>query len=233
MAAIPFWKKWLSHLIELELEQIETDYGHTLSLCLSDGRFQLNAENAIYSWEDKYDNFYSTFSQLDLSKLPGKEALVLGFGLGSIPQMLEKNFNQSFYFTGVEIDDQVIYLAEKYICHQLKSPLQLIQASAEIFVEVTDEKFDLICIDIFINDKIPAPIRSHVFLQQVKNCLNPNGLVLFNHLANREEERKTGENFFKHAFCTVFPDAELLDVDGNFIFVSDKAYLKKAKRSKT
>ena len=58
MAKTPRWKKWLSHIIELELEKIESGYGHTLSLCLSDGRFQLNAENAIYSWEDKYDNFF-------------------------------------------------------------------------------------------------------------------------------------------------------------------------------
>ncbi len=225
MTTIPRWKKWLSHIIELELEKIETGYGHTLSLCVSDGRFQLNAENAIYSWEDKYDNFYKAFLQLDLSKLPGKESLVLGFGLGSIPQMLEKNFNQSLYYTGVEIDDQVIFLAYKYICHQLESPLQLIQASAEIFVEITEEKFDFICVDIFINDEIPTPIKTPVFIEQVKSCLNEDGLVLFNHLANREAERKTGEAFFNNAFRSVFPDAELLDVDGNYIFVSDERFL--------
>lgn len=222
---IPVWKKWLSHFIELELEQLDSHYGHTLSLCLSDGRFQLNTDRAIYSWEDKYDNFFRAFKQLKLEDLPGKEALILGFGLGSIPQMLERNFKQNLIFTGVEIDDQVIYLAEKYICHQLKSPLQLIQASAEIFVEITEETYDLICVDIFINDQIPAPIRSHVFLEQVRACLNEGGVVLFNHLANREAERKSAETFFNNAFRSVFPDATLLDVEGNFIFVSDRNYV--------
>lgn len=223
---VPFWKKWLSYIIEIELENLESDYGHDLSLCLSDGRFQLNAHKAIYSWEDKYDNFYKAFAQMDFKKFSGDECLILGFGLGSIPQMLEKNFKQSLYYTGIEIDDQVIYLAEKYILHKLKSNIQLIQASAEIFTEITEEKWDLICVDVFINDKIPGPIKSHLFLEQVSELLTENGVLLYNHLANSDKDRELGQTFFNHAFKSVFSNAVLLDVDGNYIFVSDRDYLK-------
>ena len=229
---VSWWQKILSYIIEVELERVESEHGHDLSLCLSDGRFQLNAKRAIYSWEDKYDNFYKAFQHLFQQKIISSQSenifwrgdknssvLILGFGLGSIPQMLEKNFKRSFYYTGVEIDEEIIYLAESYITHQLKSSIQLIQAPAEIFIETTTEKFDLICVDIFINDKIPAVILSHMFLESVKELLNPNGVVLFNHLANRDQERKNGHTFFKNAFQNIFPNTQLLDVDGNFIFV--------------
>jgi len=228
---IRWWQKALSYIMEIELERVESEHDHDLSLCLSDGRFQLNARRAIYSWEDKYDNFYKAFQHLFEQKLfstssnniswigeKNSSVLILGFGLGSIPQMLEKNFKKSFYYTGVEIDEQVIYLAESYITHQLESSIQLIQAPAEIFVDTTSETFDMICIDIFINDKIPPNVLSYPFLESVKELLAPGGVVLFNHLANKTQERKNGEIFFKNAFQNLFSETELLDVDGNFIF---------------
>lgn len=227
MAKIPIWKRWLSHIIEFEIEKLDSDYGHELSLCISDGKLQLNAERAIYSWEDKYDNFYKAFAKMKLEKLPGKECLVLGFGLGSIVQMLEQNFKQNMHFTGVEIDEQVIYLAEKYIVDKLKSPVQIINGSAEIFVEITNDKFDLICIDIFINDKIPHVIKEKAFLELCKNRLTEGGVLLFNHLSNSDAEESKGKAYFNMVFKAIFPKAALYDVNGNFIFVSDQNYLKK------
>ncbi len=223
---IPFWKRWLSYIIEYELEQLESEHGHPLSLCLSDGKFQLNAHKAIYSWEDKYDNFYKAFAQIKWNRFEGSDVLSLGFGLGSIVQMLEQNFKKSFRYTGVEIDDQIIYLAEKYILHQLKSPIQLIQAPAEIFVHSTSEQYDLITIDLFINDKIPPSILRYDFLEHCQACLHDNGLILMNHLANNKTDIENGRHFFENVFKKVFPAAEILDVDGNFIFFSDTSYLK-------
>ena len=212
--------------MEFELEKIDSDYGHNLSICLSDGRLQLTADRAIYSWEDKYDNFFKAFAQMDFSKFADKEALILGFGLGSIPQMLEQKFKKDFYYTGIEIDEQVIYLAEKYITGSLKSSIQIIQASAEIFVEITEERFDFICVDVFINDRIPAPIKQYHFIEMLAERLTEQGVLLFNHLANKESEQKEGNRFYENVFLEIFPNAALLDVDGNYIFVSNKDFLK-------
>ena len=223
---IPFWKRWLSYLIEYELECLESDHGHELSLCLSDGRFQLNSQNAIYSWEDKYDNFYKAFDKMKWDRLSGDEFLSLGFGLGSIAQMLEKNFDKKFHYTGVELDENVIYLAEKYILHQLKSSVQIIQAPAEIFVETTEEQYNMITIDVFINDKIPEAIRNHDFLNSCNMLLAPNGLLLMNVLSNKKSEQENANLFFKKVFKKVFPEASILDVDGNYIFFSDNSFLK-------
>ena len=222
---IPFWKRWLSHIIEMELENLESEHDHQLSLCLSDGKIQLNADKAIYSWEEKYDNFYKAFAQMSFDQLPGDEVLILGFGLGSIAQMLEQKFHKKLQFTGIEIDEQVIYLAEKYITHQLQSSIQIIQAPAERFIEITESKFDLICVDVFINTTIPENIKTSAFLQHLKSALNPGGLILFNHLSHYDTDKQMGEAYFKDIFSKVFPNSKIVDVDGNYIFFSDLEYL--------
>jgi spermidine synthase len=222
---IPFWKKWLSYFIEFELERVESVFSNDLSLCLSDGKIQLNTEKAIYSWEDKYDNFYKAFAQTKWEAMTTSSVLSLGFGLGSIVQMLENNFHKNFYYTGIEYDENVIYLAEKYILHKLKSPVNIVQAPADVFVEICQEKYDLITIDVFVEDKIPHSVRNSSFLENTRELLNLNGLILMNHLAMKDEDIKQGKQFFKNVFLKVFPEASILQVDGNFIFFSNKKYL--------
>ena len=65
----------------------------------------------------------------------------------------------------------MIYLASKYIIPQISSYLDVIQADATQFVHYTEEKFDLICIDIFVDDKIPPEALSMEFLQEQQTVL--------------------------------------------------------------
>ena len=99
----PLWKRWLSHLFVFHIESTSSEYNPHLYVSLRNGRYQLCTANAIYSFEDLYDNFADSFVQLELDKLPGKRVLILGFGLGSIPLILEKLGYTDFEFTGVEI----------------------------------------------------------------------------------------------------------------------------------
>lgn len=231
---IAWWKKICSYLIEFELERVESDFDHELSLCLSDGRFQLNAANAIYSWEDKYDNFLKAFKHLYSDKgehfragiLDNSDAetevLILGFGLGSIVGMLEKQFKKQYAYVGVEIDDAVIYLAEKYVTPAFTSPIQIIQAPGELFIQSTSEQYAMICVDIFINDKIPEQIKTYPFMQHLTSCLKPGGIVLFNHLANKKPERIQAKAYFQKIFKPYFSSSKILDVDGNYILMGKK-----------
>ena len=60
----------------------------------------------------------------------------------------------------------VIYLRQIYISYRWSSYLDVVQAVYTIRTHITlKEKFDLICIDIFVDDKIPAEALSMEFLQ--------------------------------------------------------------------
>ena len=91
MEDIPRWKKMLSYLIDLRIEQSSSDHHRHLDIWLSKGRFQLCTENAVYSYEDLYDNFGKLFTKkLAMERLPGNQVLILGLGLGSIAIILDQ-----------------------------------------------------------------------------------------------------------------------------------------------
>ena len=109
----PLWKRFLSYLFEIHIESTSSEYNPHLYVSLQKGRYQLSTANAVYSFEDLYDNFSDAFKEIDLDRLNIQNVLILGFGLGSIPIILEQNFKKKYHYTGVEIDEEVLYLAKK------------------------------------------------------------------------------------------------------------------------
>jgi len=162
---IPRWKYYLSYLTELHIESAPSEHNPHLYVSLRKGRYQLATANAIYSYGDLYDNFSDAFQTINLEGI--ENALLLGFGLGSIPYMLEKKFHKEYYYTGVEIDENVLYLANKYVLPELHSPISLLPTDAATYVSYCQEQFDLICMDVFLDDTIPAIFETKTFLQQL------------------------------------------------------------------
>lgn len=213
----PKWKQWLSYLWEIEIETSASEHNPHLQVLLSRGRYQLCTEEAVYSFGDLYDNFFKAFKQLPLDHLNIREVLILGLGLGSIPQMLEQNFKQNYHYTAIEIDEEVAYLAQKYVLHELHSPIEVICTDALIYLDQTEATFDLICMDIFMSDVIPAKFEETDFLQMLKASLAPKGVLLYNRLAATPNDKAKSRRFFEEQFLPVFPGATLLDVGPNFI----------------
>ncbi len=208
----------------MPIESTSSEFNPILEVVLSKGVLQLCSRSAIYSYGSKYDNFFDSFKNIE-SELPDfEEVLVLGGGLCSIPQMLEENFKISPYFTVVEIDEEVNRLADEYIVQYLQSPIQFIQTDAYHFMMVSAQKFDLICIDIFEDDKIPEPVKEIDFLKQLKKALNKNGRVLYNCLNLKEEDKIEAEKILEH-FKKVFPNADFMDTSSNKI-ISNKPFYK-------
>ena len=217
---IPRWKKWVSHLIPLTLETAASDQNPELTVMLDRGRLQLLSGNAIYSWDDLYHNFTIAFGELDLESQPFRDVLVLGLGLGSVPYILEKMYGLHYYYTAVEWDETVSALAAKYTFSRLESPVNIVTADAGVFLQVTEEKFDMVIVDIFEDDRTPLRFESAGFMEDCAAALNDGGLVLYNRLYNNKKNIVATERFFEDTFKSVFPDAWKLDTGGNWILLS-------------
>lgn len=226
VVTIPFWKKCLSYIKDVPIDHRSSEMNGYLTLLLVRGRYQLCTANAIYSFDDLYDNFTGAFRQLNLDAIPGNQALLLGLGLGSIPLILEKSFNRLFDYTAVELDEEIVALQEKYTTPRLQSNLNVIIGNANSFVVTTEEKYDLICIDIFVDEKIPEIFKTSEFLQHIHNLLNPKGVVLFNHLGITPKDRKETRRYFNEIFKPIFPKSHLLSIKGNYILFNDKDALR-------
>ena len=111
-------------------------------------------------------------------------------------------------------------LAQKYVLEDLVSPMMMQLVDAEIYVSIAREKFDLICMDVFIDDKTPSGCLEIGFLQQLKKLLSPKGILLFNKLAATPSDRSKSGNYFDYKFKKVFPEAKFLEVEGNYILIN-------------
>ena len=222
---IPAWKRWLSYLFEMHIESAPSEINPHLYVSLKNGRLQLCTANAIYSYEDLYDNFTKTFHRFKKGFEIGEEVLILGFGLGSVPLIMERMFERSFQFTGIEVDESVIYLANKYALPNLESPVQLITANAFAYVYQTTQKFDLIAMDVFLDDVIPEDFETTDFLEALKSLLKPNGVLLYNRLALEKQDMEKTLAFFENEFKTVFENGHYIDVEGNWMLMNNSTPL--------
>jgi len=220
--SISKWKKLLSYFKEVHLESTSSIHNPSLHVSLVEGRHQLSTDDAIYSFDDKYDNFAQAFEQVDWKKFKVQNVLVLGLGLASIPYILEEKYKLKLDYTCVEIDEQVIFLAEKYILKNLKSHFEIISTDAQLFIDQCVQQYDLICMDIFENDFVPPQFETVSYLNQLKNILSPGGIILYNRLALTERDKVLSQRFFDNEFCTTFKDGYLMDVRSNFILVNDR-----------
>jgi spermidine synthase len=220
--SIPYWKYLYSYLRPIIIEETESELNPYLAVAIEKGRLQLLSGNAIYSWDDLYDNFYIAFGKLNIQQRAPRTALILGGGLGSIPFMLEKKLGvKNCDFTIVEYDEEVNYLASKYTLPRLQSHIELITADATVFVEVHEETYDLICVDLFIDDRVPVHVARIDFLEACKERLAPGGILLFNRLYKEALDRAASNAYFERVFKVAFKDGDNIITDGNMVCVGN------------
>lgn len=223
------FKRLLSYIKPVHIESALSMHNSSLEVTLKNGRYQLCTDHVIYSWADKYDNFRKCFERINLDSRRLDNVLVLGFGLGSIPYMLEKTFGISCRYTGVEIDEAVIYLASKYVLNDLNSDIEMICADASVFLQQNTGLYDMVCMDIFIDDVIPEVFLTTDFLEDVSACLAENGFLIFNHLYYYEKDKKKAQQYYDTVFSPFFAEAAYLDVHMNRMMISDKNVIKQVR----
>ncbi len=206
----------MSYLREVPVESRSSDINPHLQVSLIKNRFQLSTEKSIYSFDDLYRNFYRAFGQIELPQ-SGSKVLVLGLGLASIPYMLEKQFRKDYRYTAVEIDEVVIELASRYTLPRIDSNVQIVHADAEVFVETDQSRYDLIIVDLFLEDVIPPYFNTVEGNEALGTLRAEGGTILYNRLYRTGLDKVGTEDFYYSVFKIVYPEGEALDVGGNWI----------------
>ena len=219
---------WLSYLFEWPVVHYSSDYNQRLQVVLHKGRYKLITDNAIYSFGDLYSNYRKAFERFNWDEHPMKSCLVLGLGMASIPDMLVTRFSQKMTFTAVEIDEVVTKLAYDYVLSPKKIQVQVFTSDASDFLGWHDDKYDLICSDVFEGDHIPESLETEEALLAMRDLLNPGGVLLYNRLSRYKSDRAKSLKFRDEVFLKVFPKGDFLDVDGNWMFVNEPSFFKSA-----
>ena len=148
----------------------------------------------------------------------GRTYLYLGYQVDNCKKM---NYKSS-YLPHERLENKVW---KKYTIPTLKSKINLICSDAHLYIQEATPKtqsFELICIDIFLDESVPKPFLNISFLESVAALLAPNGVLMFNLLAHTEDARKFGNLYYDLVFSSVFPHGYCFDTDTNYILVSRK-----------
>ncbi|NQY05532.1 MAG: fused MFS/spermidine synthase [Flavobacteriaceae bacterium] len=175
------FKKLISYLYPIIIEKLPSENSDTLEVTLVNGKVIIDSKNTNYSYGSLQKVLKEGLQHIGKDRLEKfKNVLILGVAGGSVIDTLRNDIKIHQNITGIEIDSQIIQLANKYYQLESYKDLELIQMDAFEYVRTTTEHFDFIVIDIFNDNSMPDALFEKKFWDDVYNILNENGLCLFN-----------------------------------------------------
>ena len=107
----------------------------------------------------------------------GKKILILGMGTGTFAEQCRKYF-PSAQITGVEIDEKITALAQKYF--DLPADVEVVTYDGRAFLQSDKNLYDVILVDAFQDISPPFQMSSTEFFALVKNHLAKSGVMVVN-----------------------------------------------------
>ncbi|TDX10278.1 spermidine synthase [Flavobacterium sp. S87F.05.LMB.W.Kidney.N] len=174
-------RKFFSYLIPIKIYKKKSARSKIIEVTWANGELVLDSENTNYSYGSlqrilRYglrNIGYDTILKMD-------HILLLGVAGGSVVKTLVDEIEYKDKITGVEIDPDMIQVANEYFnLNQIKQ-LELVIDDAFEFVLKTKDKYDLIIIDIFEDTHMPNFLFEKFFVDRICTLLKDDGYVLFN-----------------------------------------------------
>lgn len=126
---------------------------------------------------------YTRMSFAGLLLTPEPESiLVAGLGGGSIPMTFGDLFPDALIDV-VEIDPAVVSVAREFFLFEETENMEVHVNDARVFIKravLEGRKYDYIMLDAFTGDYIPEHLLTREFLEEVKQILNPDGVLVAN-----------------------------------------------------
>jgi spermidine synthase len=210
----------LNYLYPVTIELTNSPWNPVLEIVLYGGKYSLNSKNTNYSYGSLHSLFKKIFKRLNLNWHEINDVLILGFGTGSVAEIIGK-YKQDCIIDGVEIDNKVIELGKKYFNTNALKNVTIHCTSADQFLKDCQKKFDLIIIDVYLDLNVPKELETDRFLVYVKNAMNIGGMVIFNKFINSRINRDEFP-LLKELYEKTFGNLKILTVT-----VTDKIFVAK------
>ena len=169
-----------SYLLPVVIRRRKGEITLYLEVLLVNGKYVLDTSSVNYSYGGLHKVFQKTFIYFNLKKLEFENVLILGFGAGSVASILTEEYGMKCKIIGIEKDSVVIDLAKKYFNIDRFKNLELVHESAYTYVQHIDRKFDLIIMDVFVDETVPKMFHEENFLQHLNRILSNNGVLFYN-----------------------------------------------------
>lgn len=198
-------KKIFSYLIPIKIYETKSSLSKSIEVTWTNGELVLDSENANYSYGSLQRILRLGLKNIGYEKIvPMKHILVLGVAGGSVIKTLVDEIKYKGKITGVEIDPDIIKIANTYFKLDEVENLEIVIDDAFEFVLKTKSKYDLIIIDIFQDTTMPNFLFETFFINRICFLLKSRGFILFNTMLLNDSQnlrnKKYVSEFFKNDF---------------------------------
>jgi spermidine synthase len=147
-------------------------------LAVEDGRKVLRVGGVIQSVAVDASYVHDVWDTM-LPLTQPASALILGLGGGTIATLLTQRYGP-LPITGVERDPAVAWLARCEFGLDALPNVRVVVADAFTFVRECRERYDMICVDLYVGGKMAHGVFAVPFLRNIARILTPEGVATFN-----------------------------------------------------
>lgn len=174
-------QKFFSYLIPIKIYKKKSARSKTIEVTWANGELVLDSENTNYSYGSLQRILRYGLRNIGYDEiLKMDHILVLGVAGGSVIKTLVDEIEYKGKITGVEIDSEMIQIANQYFDLDKIKQLNLVIDDAFEFVLKTKDHYNLIIIDVFEDTNMPNFLFEKFFLDRICILLKNNGYILFN-----------------------------------------------------
>lgn len=218
--------KILSFFIPINVTKKKSAISKSIEVTWNNGQLVLDSQNTNYSYGSLQRILRKGLKYIGFERIKSFEnILILGVAGGSVIKTLVDEIKFKGKITGVEIDLEIIKIANDYFKLNEIQNLEIVIDDAFEYVLKTKEKYDLIVIDIFQDTIMPNFLFEDFFINRINFLLNLNGFILFNTMVINEKERIRNidykKKFDKNYSVRMYPKVE----DHNELFTIKKLVL--------
>lgn len=196
-------KTILSYLQPIMIETREGAITPYLEVVKHNGKNILNSQNANYSFNGLNLIFKRLFKQIDLQKFSFENILILGMGAGNVIELLRDTYHINSPITAIEKDAVVIELAKKYFNINRHNNLTILNDDAFDYVLKTNQTYDLIISDLFVDDVVPEIFASKEYIEGLRRVSKKASCIIYNKMTEQithKQELSPLQEKFEQAF---------------------------------
>ena len=189
-------KKILSFLLPINIYTVKSAVSKTLEVTWANGELVLDSKNTNYSYGSLQRILKHGLDTIGFEKIKEMDQiLVLGVAGGSVFKTLVDDIKFAGKLTGVEIDPNIITIANRHFQLNDIPNLTIVIDDAFEYVLKTTKKYDLIIIDVFQDTIMPNFLFESFFSKRICYLLNSKGFVLFNTMILNEENNQRNKKY--------------------------------------
>jgi spermidine synthase len=207
-------RKLFSYFIPINVYKKKSSVSQSIEITWNNGQLVLDSKSTNYSYGSLQRILRKGLKYIGFGRIRNFESiLVLGVAGGSVIKTLVDEIKFKGKITGVEIDSEIIAIANQYFKLDTLPNVEIVIDDAFEYVLKTKLKYDLIIIDIFQDTTMPNFLFEDFFIQRINSLLNFNGFILFNTMVINKKHEERNElyksKFDSHYSLRMYPKVEI------------------------